>query len=306
MESGAVGGASTMSAPECPACGTPAHPTRLLLEDRYRLFRCRSCRTQFLRAVADAPEGSSYWAHKQFKFDVYGAPDVQLDYDRRYRSVLERAASAAGPIRSVVDFGCGSGNFLSLAEREGLDATGVDLDASAVEAARSRGLRAFVPDELDAGVPDRSVDVATLWDVIEHITEPSEFLTDVLRKVRPHGLVIIETPDATFPLRPIARGLHYLSRGRIRLVRRLYYWEHKTYFSEAGLRRLIEANGGDVIAVIKMTSPRAKMSHLFEMSARGGRLEARIVNRLWPLMESATRKLGAGNKIVLIGRTAPT
>jgi hypothetical protein len=48
------------------------------------------------------------------------------------------------------------------------------------------------------------------------------------------------------------------------------------------------------------------MSHLFEMSARGGRLEARIVNRLWPLMESATRKLGAGNKIVLIGRTAPT
>lgn len=293
----------TETGPACPACGSPARSARLLLEGRYRLFRCPGCRSQFLRAIAEESDESQYWAHKKYKFDVYGSQDVQLDYDGRYRTVLDRARAVAGPIRSVLDFGCGAGNFLSFAEREGLEATGVDLDASAVAAAGDRGLRAFVPGDLDGQVPDRSIDVITLWDVIEHIPDPSQFLTDVLRKARPAGIVIIETPDATFPLRPVARALHHLSGGRIRLVRRMYYWEHKVYFSVEGLSRILAAHGCEVLAVMKMTSPRAKMSHLFEMSAKSGRIESRMLSALWPFLETVTRTLRAGNKIVLIART---
>lgn len=289
----------------CPACGVPARSTRLVVERRYRLFRCPDCRTQFLRALVTEPEASAYWAHKEYKLDVYGSPDVQHDYDKRYQFVLDRVVSQAGNVSSVVDFGCGSGNFLSFAKRQGLDATGVDVDPTAVAAARSQSLRAFFPDEVDAHVQDRSVDMVTLWDVIEHIYDPDDFLSDVLRKVRPNGVLVIETPDATFPIRPLARFLYYISAGRIRLVRRIYYWEHKVYFSVEGLRRLLANHGCEVLAVMKLTSPQAKMARLFQMSANSGRLEARFISRCWPFLESLTRRLGAGNKIVLIGRTSP-
>lgn len=290
--------------PQCPACGGVASATRLVVESRYRLFRCADCRTQFLRALEAEPEESRYWVHKEYKFDVYGSSDVKRDYDQRYRAILDRAVCEGGKVSSVVDFGCGSGNFLSFAEREGLEATGVDVDASAVAAARSNGLRAFLSSELDAHIADHSVDMVTLWDVIEHISDPSTFLCDVLRKVRPNGLLIIETPDGTFPVRPLARFLHYISAGRIGLVRRLYYWEHKVYFSVEGLRRLLADHGCDVLAVMKLTSPQAKMARLFEISAKRGRLEARLMSRLWPFLEALTRRLGAGNKIVLIGRAS--
>jgi 2-polyprenyl-3-methyl-5-hydroxy-6-metoxy-1,4-benzoquinol methylase len=255
--------------------------------------------------VSSEPEDdkSAYWAHKRYKFEMYGAEDVKADYDQRYRSILDRVLKVAGPVRSVVDFGCGSGNFLSFAERQGLEATGVDLDAAAVAAACDRGLRAFVPGELDSNLADRSVDMVTLWDVIEHIPDPEGFMSDVLRKVRPGGILVLETPDATFPVRPVARFLHYATAGRIRLVRRMYYWEHKVYFSVEGLRRLLAAQGCEVLAVVKLTSPKAKMSRLFEMSASSGRLDARVISRCWPFFEAVTRRLGAGNKIILVGRT---
>ena len=292
------------SRPPCPACGGLANATRLVVEGRYRLFRCANCRTQFLRALEAEPEESRYWVHKQYKFDVYGSSDVKRDYDQRYRIILDRAVREGGKVSSVVDFGCGSGNFLSFAEREGLEATGVDVDASAVAAARSNSLRAFLSSEVDAHIRDYSVDMVTLWDVIEHISDPGAFLSEVLRKVRPNGLLIIETPDGTFPVRPLARFLHYISAGRIRLVRRLYYWEHKVYFSMEGLRRLLASNGCDVVTVMKLTSPHVKMARLFEMSADRGRLEARLISRFWPFLEALTRTLGGGNKIVLIGRVS--
>ncbi len=292
------------SRPSCPACGETASATHLVIESRYRLFRCADCRTQFLRAREAEPEESQYWVHKQYKFDVYGSSDVKRDYDQRYRMILDRAVREGGEVSSVVDFGCGSGNFLSFAERGGLKATGVDVDATAVAAAQSNRLRAFLSSELDAHVEDHSVDMVTLWDVIEHISDPGTFLSDVLRKLRPNGLLIIETPDGTFPVRPVARFLHYISAGRIRLVRRLYYWEHKVYFSVEGLRRLLASHGCEVLTVMKLTSPQAKMARLFEISANRGRLEARLISRLWPFLEALTRRLGAGNKIVLIGQVS--
>jgi 2-polyprenyl-3-methyl-5-hydroxy-6-metoxy-1,4-benzoquinol methylase len=290
----------------CPACGGTGRLTRLIVHegaDPYRLRRCGSCHTQYLRPGVAHPQWadeSRYWEHKEFKIDMYAAAAVRDDYDDRYRSVLRRLRAEVGGIRTVLDVGCGVGNFLSLAGREGLVAVGVDVDPRPVEAARRAGLSACTPADLDDHVADGSVDAVTMWDVIEHVIDPGDLLRNTVRKLRPGGVLIIETPDASFPLRSVARLLDFTSGGRIGLARRLYYWEHKTYFSESGLRRLLASQGCETRFVDRMTSPRAKMAHLFSRGTADGGMGPRLLERAWPWLESTTRHLGLGNKLLAV------
>jgi SAM-dependent methyltransferase len=287
----------------CPACGGSSRPLRMRLRRRYQLLRCQECRTQFFVALDGSPDTSEYWSDP-YKFEVYTDEAVRRDLDARYRRVLHRVRESVGTIRSVVDLGCGVGNFVEFAARQGWEAVGFDVDADAVKAARARGLRATDDDaELDRMVPGGSADVGTLWDVIEHLSEPRPLLRRALSKVRPGGALVIETPDASFPLRPVLRALRWASGGRIALAGRMYYWEHKVYFTRHGLERLLGEFGCVVEWVGRENSPRVKMARLWEQGARQGRPASQAMVRAWPWLDRATRAINVGNKIVLVART---
>jgi 2-polyprenyl-3-methyl-5-hydroxy-6-metoxy-1,4-benzoquinol methylase len=287
----------------CPACLGSGRPLRLVVRRQCRLVRCRQCRTEFFRPdprlfprTVNAPI-SEYW--EAYKFDIYTNQAVQHDYEKRYRATMSEAERLAGPIRSVLDVGCGIGNFVAFAEAQGITAYGIDVDGGAVAAARARGLQVSQSDDLDQLVADRSVDAVTLWDVIEHLYDPESVVRQVLRKLKPRGTLLLETPDAAFPARHVALSAYSASGGMLNLTRRLYYWEHKIYFTEAGLRRILGRAGCEIVSVKHETSPRAKMQALFTRDAH--KSPARwLVARLWPLMERSTRRVGRGNKLIVV------
>jgi 2-polyprenyl-3-methyl-5-hydroxy-6-metoxy-1,4-benzoquinol methylase len=274
----------------------------MLLRGRYRLHRCDACRTQFLRATDGSSEASEYWSDP-YKFELYSDEAVRRDFDGRYRRVFDHVERLLGPVRSVVDIGCGVGNFLDYAGRRGWDARGFDIDHDAVKWAHARGLLASADaKDFDRLAPNGSADVGTLWDVIEHLQEPQPLLRQVIAKIRPGGALVIETPDANFPLRPIVRGLREVSGGRVKLAGRMYYWEHKVYFTVDGLRRVLSDVGCEVVSVAHENSPRVKMSRLWSRSAKGGRVASKLMVRAWPLLDRSTRLLDVGNKIILVAR----
>jgi SAM-dependent methyltransferase len=288
----------------CPACGKAGRWLRLVVEERYRLARCRTCRTQFFRpdpglSAAAGDPVSEYW--EDYKFGLYSSTAVQRDYERRYVTSLRIAERFAGPVRSVLDVGCGIGNFVAFAQRESMTAYGIDVDAAAVRSARERGLRVRRSDELDDLLPDRSVDAITLWDVIEHLYDPEPVIRPLLRKLRPDGLLLLETPDAAFPVRGAVRAAHTASGGRFDVTGHLYYWEHKIYFTETGLRSILGRFGCEVLHVRRDTSPRAKMQEIFRHYAPESWSD-RIAARVWPVMETGARRLGRGNKLILVAR----
>jgi 2-polyprenyl-3-methyl-5-hydroxy-6-metoxy-1,4-benzoquinol methylase len=286
----------------CPACGGVSRPTRLLVQAAYRLFACPACGTQFLlpeRAEADGDAGG-YW--EPYKFDVYGRPEVQQAFDARYDRMLADARAHVGPIGSVLDVGCGIGNFLAFATARGIRAVGTDVEAQAVATARERGHEAFGPGEIDAAVPDGSIDAVTMWDVVEHLSDPAAVLGPMAAKVRPGGALLFETPDAAFPVRTVLRGLYAASRGRVDLTPPMYYWEHKVYFTAAGLAALLARVGAEPVVVRRETSVREKMSAQFGHDAEGGDILHRVLARTWPVLESAARRAGRGNKLMVVAR----
>jgi len=277
----------------------------MVAEQQYRLVRCLACGTQYFRpdrrlgVATEAAAISEYW--ESYKFDLYRTPAVQAAFGGRYDRVLEQVHRWVSPLGSVLDIGCGVGNFLAHAEAIGMRAVGSDVDARAVEVARQRGLQACVAEDLDQFVPDRSVDAVSMWDVVEHLFDPLGVLRGVVAKLRPGGALMVETPDAAFPVRPVLLGLYRLTGGRLNLAHPMYYWEHKVYFTEAGLRHLLARVGLDVVWLRRETSLREKMIVEFGHE-RNATPVARFLAAAWPTLESGTRRLGRGNKLLLVAR----
>ena len=310
----------------CPACGTPGRPLALVVEPGCRLVRCSGCGTQYLRQIhsgsarddgtgdgsgdqgpdgADAGTDSEYW--EEYKFEVYDSDDVRRGYDERYDLAFDMLRARMGPATTVLDVGCGVGNFLDWARRHDLDAVGVDVEPRAVAAARDRGLKAALPEDLDEFLgATGTVGVVTLWDVVEHVFDPDDFLGRFVPRATPGGALLLETPDASFPVRAVFRALHWISRGRVDLVGAMYYWEHKVYFTEDGLRRLLAAHGCELLEVRRLTSPRAKMAHTFSHDLeRQPSLAGRVLAVAWPVAERVFGLLGWGNKLIVLARRLP-
>lgn len=243
---------------------------------------------------------SEYW-QEPGKFAIYGSPTVQAGFARRYNAVLDHAQQAAGAVGSILDLGCGTGNFLDFAQRRGIRAVGLDLDAKAVETARARNLDAYTVDELQS--VGSNFDALSMWDVVEHLIDPVSTLRTVLPRVRDGGLLLFETPDGGFVLRRLILLLHAASRGRCNLTRPMYYWEHKIYFTERGFRALMRRLSCEVVLVQRATSVREKMSEVFAAGAgRNGRAGGRVLSMLWPVLEALSRRVGLGNKLLVVGR----
>lgn len=289
----------------CPACGEEAVALSVIVEEDYRLWRCRSCRSEFFRAEHGGRPSreSAYW--EPYKFSVYSSEAVLAEFELRYERVLTEAEKTVGPISSVLDIGCGIGNFVAYAAKRGVHALGTDVDEKAVATARRRDLNAFLPDDIDSYVPDGSLDAATMWDVIEHLLDPMEGLDAMVRKVRPGGALLFETPNAGFPPRRAVLFLHRVSGQRIDLTDPLYYLEHRSYFTLEGMRVLLERCGCRITWSAVSPSPRQKMARLFELEGQREPLK-KALSRAWPLLESTTTRLGLGNKLLLVAQRMPS
>lgn len=97
---------------------------------------------------------------------------------------------------SLLDVGCGQGIFLARMARCGWTVLGIDFDPDAVTAARARlglDIRLGGVDSI-AGGP--RFDVITASHVIEHVPDPTEFLLQCRRLLKPEGKLILRTPNA--------------------------------------------------------------------------------------------------------------
>jgi SAM-dependent methyltransferase len=291
-------------APGCPACSSDDHlPAGLLNKGRYRLRRCRACRTEFFvdeESGREPGEDEVYW--EGYKLGLYGDERVQQAFERRYAHVLDLARRHVSPLDSVLDVGCGIGNFVAYAQSAGMRAVGSDVSTVAVATARDRGLEVYEADEVSAHVAEGSVDALTMWDVVEHLPDPRSVLASLLPAVRPGGAVLFETPDGGFPVRAALLGLNRISRGHIDLTGPMYYWEHKLYLTETGLRRLLDAVGVDLVLVERATSVREKMDRQFDVNASKGSRKAQALRVAWPALEAGFRAADRGNKLLAVGR----
>ena len=106
---------------------------------------------------------------------------------------------AAGVSGNILDLGCGRGEWLELLKENDLQARGVESNTVMTAQARSKGLEVVEADALTylRSLPDQILNAVTGFHFIEHVPFEAliELLDEILRTLRPGGLVVFETPN---------------------------------------------------------------------------------------------------------------
>jgi SAM-dependent methyltransferase len=174
----------------CPACGESVNAAAIERYGKHELFACAGCGLQFWnpREMPDAR-----WYER-----MYGGRDQKiLPLEPGHKYFLSDALAPRGG--ELLDIGCGTGNFLAAAQRGGYRVTGTELDRNAARFAKERmGLERVLPLTISEFVKQsagKQFDVVTFFEVLEHQTEPVEFLRKVKACLKPQGTVALSVPN---------------------------------------------------------------------------------------------------------------
>ncbi len=149
---------------------------------------------------------------------------------------LDLLAGVGVPARGeLLEIGCGAGNFLVCAADRGFNVTGLEYSPYAAERARKnlngRG-RVLVGEVTALADQANAYDVCVLCDVIEHVRRPDEFVREILRLLRPGGVLLVVTPSLdSWSARVLgSRWMEYKA-------------EHLFYFTRATITRQLQQAG---------------------------------------------------------------
>ncbi len=245
----------TERVPECPLCGsrgaTPyASGADYELEtcaNRWCFVQCAACGHVWLdpRPAVDTLGviyPSSYYAYNYAKQIHPLASKGKAWLDRKKLAGIVRCLDRAP--QSYLDVGCGDGRFLRAMEVRGLPRErlfGLELDRTVAERLRGEGYqvdRARVEDS--TMVVPGSLDLITMFHVIEHVDSPRAVADKLASWLAPGGILALETPnraslDARLFRRTFWGGYHYP--------------RHWQLFDTEGVKRLLTGAGLEVVGV---------------------------------------------------------
>ena len=96
----------------------------------------------------------------------------------------------------LLDIGCGNGAFLYSAKKRNWETIGVEISESSASYAKNvKGLNVYSGTIFDTKFPDEYFDAITMWEVIEHLSSPSQYLREINRIIRKNGVVLLSTPN---------------------------------------------------------------------------------------------------------------
>lgn len=93
---------------------------------------------------------------------------------------------------SILDIGCGTGDFLNTAKKEGWNVYGFEPNEKAKEISKSKNINLI--DDLNS-YESNSFDVITMWHVLEHVYDLDSQINQIKKLLKKDGLLIIAVPN---------------------------------------------------------------------------------------------------------------
>ncbi len=210
----------------------------------FSLKQCTSCQFVFTEPKPDKDTISKYYlsenyishtgANKSFFDKIYlRVRDLTLKWKRR---IIGRNSTG----KTLLDIGCGTGEFIKEMNAHGWDITGVEPSALARTAAeKNAGIKIK---ESYSELENNTYDVISLWHVLEHLHDLHEALKKFQSLLKKSGTIFIAVPNfQSFDAQ------HYNS-----------YWagydvpRHLWHFGKENMKMLLENNGFKLVKILPM------------------------------------------------------
>lgn len=188
----------------CPVCGDTRFQPFISCKDftvsyeQFNIVDCLNCSFKFTNprpedsVIGSYYKSENYISHsdtrKGFVSQLY---HLIRSYTLGKKEALLRKYVSRG---TLLDYGCGTGMFLSHCKNKGWKAFGVEPDAGARTLA-SKGQVQVWADINTMPESEKDFDAITLWHVLEHVGDLSATIEKLKRRLKTNGVLIVAVPN---------------------------------------------------------------------------------------------------------------
>lgn len=190
---------------QCPICGKEEFKNFLVVTDNavskesFVIVECENCTFKFTNPRPDTDsidkyyESEEYISHSNIKTGIINRAYhvVRSITTKQKVELINRHSPAKG---TILDYGCGTGIFLSACKSDGWEIRGVEPNPKAREEASVQTGEIIAKELQEIG--GEKFEVITLWHVLEHIHTLNETLAELMNLLQEDGTLIIAVPNA--------------------------------------------------------------------------------------------------------------
>ncbi len=206
----------------------------------FQIFKCKACNHHFIHPIPMKGEINEFYPLSYYTINTSSPLYLSgFIYKMKIQNDIKRILKLikTHSIKSMLDLGCGDASRLiglKCVLGDQIEATGYDLafQDNTLAKAKNYGVNlneGNIEDELTM-LNNNSLDFVLMNQIIEHIIDPELLLKEAYKKLKPGGLLLIETPNLA--------GLDYY-------IFRKYFWggyhvpRHIHLFDQHSLLKLL-------------------------------------------------------------------
>ena len=193
----------------CPLCSSEQISLYLNCTDHFiskkdfTIGKCAACGFLFTQNYPEESEISAYYESDDYISHSDTSEGLSNKLYRIARSfMLGRKKNLVNTITNkksgnLLDIGSGTGHFAGTMKRSGWQVKGIEINEKARDFGISHfGLEIIAPDKI-SGLESNSFDCITLWHVLEHFHDPSDYASEIYRLLKPGAACIIALPNSS-------------------------------------------------------------------------------------------------------------
>lgn len=190
----------------CPVCSGSAFEDFLISKDftysheSFPIVRCKNCELLITNPRPNSDHIGRYYESPAY---ISHAEKANSLFDRIYFVARKLALSNKFKLisqhikqGSVLDYGCGTGEFLNYMTNRNWSGAGIEPAENArSKAALLNGMNPVTIHGNLESIQRTKFDIITLWHVLEHVQKPHELLLSLRALLSDHGFIFVAVPN---------------------------------------------------------------------------------------------------------------
>lgn len=203
---------------------------------KYNYYKCNECKTIFVDPTPSKKELDLVYNNPQYYLsweeDITKNEKIRLESDfKKANLFLKKISRHIGQSGKILDIGCALGHFLYWMTPYFSELYGTEYSDYALSNMTDKKIK--TSKEFIGKFDDNFFDVICAWEVLEHTTNPKEFIKEVKRILKPGGKLLLSFPNSQSVAFTILKQKWY----------QVVPPEHLFFFSSKSVRLLLNEEG---------------------------------------------------------------
>jgi len=189
----------------CPVCNNNSFNNHIVCKDytvskaEFTIVKCSQCNFTFTNPIPLESEIGKYYESEEYiSHSNSNKGLVNSIYQSVRNYTLKRKLSLIKTLsskKSLLDIGSGTGEFLNVCKTNGYHVQGIEPSKTGRDQAKENFNLNIEEESYIPKIKDNSIDIITMWHVLEHVYNLNERIGEIVRILKSDGVLIVAVPN---------------------------------------------------------------------------------------------------------------